>query len=119
MRARGVQHGAVVQAERIELAIPDASTPMERQELGAIARYCVNRVESTLGPPDSWFVRVGAVNDGFACTVVVHDRGCAIETTSMEPDGALAIWDAVREVEQVLRDVRASRTWRPRRASAA
>jgi hypothetical protein len=107
-----------VQAQRIELAMPEGSTLLQRRELGAIARYCVNRVETTLGPPDSWFMRVGNSEEGlFACTVVVHDRGCAIETTSTEPDGALAIWDAVREVEQVLRDVRASRCWRSRRAA--
>ena len=97
--------------------MPEGATVLQRRELGAIARYCVNRIDETLGPPDSWFLRVGAAEEGqFACTVVVHDRGCAIETTSTEPDGALAIWDAMREVETVLRDVRASR-WRWRRAA--
>lgn len=99
----------------MEIAIPEGTL---RSELGAIARYCVQRVETTLGPPDSWFMRVGAVDDGLiACTVVVHDRGCAIEASSAEPDGARAIWDAMREVEDVLRDVRASRCWRSRRAA--
>lgn len=99
--------------------MPEHSTAVERRELGAIARYCVERVEETLGAPDSWFMRIGPVEEGqVACTVVIHDRGCAIETTSTEPDGALAIWDAVREVEEVLRDVRASRAWRPRRRAA-
>ncbi len=108
----------VVQANRIELAMPEHSSAVERRELGAMARYCVNRVEENLGAPDSWFMRIGSVEGLVACTVVVHDRGCAIETTAMEPDGALAIWDACREVEEVLRDVRASRTWRPRRKAA-
>jgi hypothetical protein len=72
----------------------------------------VNRVERELGAPDNWFLRVGPVDGQYACTVVVHDSGCAIETTSTEPDGALAIWDAIREIEQVLRDVRATRTCR-------
>ena len=109
---------ALVQLNRIELAMPEHSTPVERRELGAMARYCVTRVEATLGPPDSWFVRIGNVEGQVACTVVVRDRGCAIETTSFDPDGAVAIWDAVREVEQILRDVRASRSWRPRRKAA-
>jgi hypothetical protein len=113
-----VQRRAFVQSEQLELAMPEGSTLLQRRELGAIARYCVNRVDTTLGPPDSWFLRVGPVEGQFACTVVVRDRGCAIETTSVEPDGALAIWDAVREVEEVLRDVRASRTWRPHKRAA-
>jgi len=110
---------ALVQAsKRIELAIPEQSTALQRRELNAIARYCVRRVEDTLGAPDHWSMRVGSVDQGmFACTVVVHDGGCAIETTSTEADGGLAIWAAVREVGQVLRDVRASRSWRARRAA--
>lgn len=47
-----------VQTERIELAMPAG-------ELQTLAVYCVNRVEENLGPPDSWFVRVGAVEDGW------------------------------------------------------
>jgi len=98
---------------RIEFALPERATASQRRELGAIARYCVNRVEREIGAPDAWFLRLGPVDDNeYACTIVVHDKGCAIETTSTECDGALAIWDAVREVEQVLRDVRASRSWR-------
>lgn len=110
MRRALVPSVQTVQTDRIELAMPAG-------ELQALAVYCVNRVEENLGPPDRWFVRVGAVEDGVACTVVIHDRGCAIETTAVEPDGSLAIWDAMREVEEVLRDVRASRSWRPRRAA--
>jgi hypothetical protein len=103
-----VQH----QASRIELALPERASAKQRRELGAIARYCVNRVERELGAPTLWFVRVGPIHGRYVCTVVVHDSGCAIETTRDEVDGALAIWDAVQEVERVLRDIRASRTRR-------
>ena len=93
----------------MELAL-DAFGAGPRAELGAIARTCVDRVDRDLGSPDSWFIRVGLIDGRFVCTVVVHDRGCAIETTCDEVDGALAIRDAVNEVEQVLRDVRISRS---------
>ena len=92
---------------RIELSLSEPSTV--QRELGAIARSCVDRVDRELGSPDGWFVRVGTNGGRFVCTVVVHDKGCAIETTCNQLDGALAIRDAVREVEQVLRDVRATR----------
>ena len=94
---------------RIELALFEPSTLQERRDLGAIVRSCVDRVDRELGEPDGWFVRVGILADRFVCTIVVHDRGCAIETTRDESDGALAIRDAVGEIEQVLRDVRATR----------
>lgn len=96
----------------LEFAFPTRASDSQRKEYSAIARYCVTRVEHELGALDAWFVRLGPVEDKYACTIVVHDHGCAIETTSTEVDGALAIWDAVREIEQVLRDVRASRSWR-------
>lgn len=92
--------------------MPERATARQRRELGAIARYCVARIERELGAPDTWYLRVGPVDGQYACTVVVHDSGCAIETTSTEPDGALAIWDAICEIEQVLKDVRATRTER-------
>jgi hypothetical protein len=93
----------------MELATSERATVRERAELGAIARSCVDRVDRELGNPDGWFVHIGMVDDRFVCTVVVHDRGCAIETTCDRSDAGIAIRNAVRVVEQVLRDVRASR----------
>lgn len=92
--------------------MPERSTAKQRRELGAVARYCVDRVERELGAPDGWFVRVGPLDNRYVCTIVVHDSGCAIEATRDEVDGALAIWDTVREIERVLRDVRACRSRR-------
>jgi hypothetical protein len=92
--------------------MPERATPSQRRELGAVARYCVDRVERELGAPEGWFVRVGPIENRFVCTIVVHDSGCAIEATCDEVDGALAIWDTVREIERVLRDVRACRACR-------
>src|SRR5215210_6613713 len=92
--------------------MPERASHQQRRELGAVARYCVDRVERELGAPDGWFVRVGPIEDRYVCTIVVHDSGCAIEATCDETDGALAIWDTVRQIESVLRDVRASRACR-------
>jgi hypothetical protein len=86
---------------------PSASAKQER-ELGAFARYCVQRIEKDLGERQHWLVEITVGARGYSALVEVQHHGLAIETRGTGNDGALAIWDAMCRVEQELRDRRGS-----------
>jgi hypothetical protein len=96
--------------ERIAVALPrDASTKQVR-ELGAFARYCIQRLERDLGTCGAWVVTIKISPRGFSSHVQVRHAGAVIEETSAGQDGALATWYAMCRLEQRLRE-RTSLPW--------
>ena len=88
---------------RIELVLHDHVSAREYRELGALVRYCVDRIERELDDPACWDVKIVPTGD-------------AVQSASSGLDGALAAWDALCSLEQTLRDARARR--RTRRPAA-
>ena len=76
------------------------------RELGAFARYCVQRIEKELGQRQQWSVEIDLRAPGYAARVEVHHLGLVLETRGQGHDGPLAIWDAMCRIEQELRDRR-------------
>jgi len=88
---------------RIELVLHDHVSAREYRELGALVRYCVDRIERELDDPECWDVKIVPTGD-------------EVQSASNGLDGALAAWDALCSLEQTLREARARR--RTRRPAA-
>jgi hypothetical protein len=102
--------------ERIDLQLYARVSEAQRRELGAFVRFCVARIERELGESDHWMVKVDPSVDGYQGTVVARQGTLAVQSTGRGLDGALAIWDALCRLEQVLREVRSRSAERSFRA---
>jgi hypothetical protein len=91
---------------RIEVRLPAYATPKQHRELGAFARYCIQRLERELGERETWIVDVTPSVTGHTSKVMVSDRGTNICDEGTGHDSTLAIWEAMCRVEQRLRDQR-------------
>ena len=90
---------------RIKVELPEWSSPRQQRELTAFARYCVARLEREHGELDRWVVTTIADPDGGFATTVVAEQGTAtVEARGAGQDGTLAIWDALCNLEQALRE---------------
>src|SRR5262245_12454425 len=101
--------GAGTTRSRVDvvLQLPRSATSRLQHELGAFARYCVMRIERELGTRDHWHVSIAPTTAGvFASKVAVTDHGVATEQRGRGHDAALAIWDAMCRIEQILREQR-------------
>lgn len=96
--------------ERITIQLPEHASVKQYRELGAFARYCIQRLEKDLGSRGSWIVTITASQRGFASHVKVRHLGAVLEETSAGQDGALATWYAMCRLEQRLRE-RAALPW--------
>jgi hypothetical protein len=91
----------------VVLQLPRSATSRLQRELGAFARYCVTRIERELGAREHWQVTIAPTTGGvFASQVAVTDRGVETEQRGRGHDAALAIWDAMCRIEQILREQR-------------
>jgi hypothetical protein len=75
----------------------------QERELGAFARYCVQRIEKELGQLERWAVEIALGGRGYSALVEMEHFGLVLETRGYGNDGALAIWDAMCRIEQELR----------------
>jgi len=89
--------------ERIDVRVPTTSTARLERELGAFARYCVQRIERDLGEHQRWLVSIELGRLGYSAIVEIEHLGLIVETRGYGNDGALAIWDAMCRIEQELR----------------
>ena len=94
--------------DRILVELPGGASQRQHRELGAFVRFCVFRLEREFGEL-RWLVRVQPANGNFACFVAVNDRNCIVESRGGGFDHTLAIWEALSNVEQGLRESRAIR----------
>jgi len=91
---------------RIDVRLPTNASPKQIRELGAFARYCVQRIEKDLGERQHWLVEINLGSRGYSAVVEVQHLGLVIETRGQGQDGPLAIWDAMCRIEQELLDRR-------------
>ena len=91
-------------AKRIDIRLPPSTSPKQERELGAFARYCIQRIEKDLGERQQWLVDIVLGGRGYLALVEVQHLGVVFETRGVGNDGALAIWDAMCRIEQELRD---------------
>jgi hypothetical protein len=90
--------------ERIDVRVPTSASAKAERELGAFARYCVQRIEKDLGERQRWLVSIEIGGRGYSAFVEIEHLGLVVETRGYGNDGALAIWDAMCRIEQELRD---------------
>jgi hypothetical protein len=91
---------------RIEVRLPANASLRQTRELGAFARYCVQRIEKELGERQRWLVEIELGSRGYAALVEVEHHGLVIEARGRSQDAPLAVWDAVCRIEQDLRERR-------------
>jgi hypothetical protein len=85
--------------------LPAWASARQQRELTAFARYCVARLERELGELDRWVVTANLdPRGGFTSTVSVHRGVGEVEAHGTGQDGTLAIWDALCNIEQTLRE---------------
>jgi ribosome-associated translation inhibitor RaiA len=89
---------------RIEVHLSSHATERQHRELGAFARYCIQRVERELGEREAWTVNVKPSLEGHTSHIAVHHRGGEVEAQASGHDGTLAIWEAMCLLEQRLRE---------------
>ncbi|HTJ43649.1 MAG TPA: hypothetical protein VL463_16200 [Kofleriaceae bacterium] len=90
---------------RIQVELPVWASARQQRELTAFARYCVARLEREVGELDRWTVAATVdPSGGFASTVTAHQGAMTVDASGAGQDGTLAIWDALCNVEQALRE---------------
>jgi len=89
--------------QHIDVRLPHNTSVKQERELGAFARYCVQRIEKDLGERQQWIVEIDLGGRGYSALVEVRYRDLQLETRGYGQDGPLAIWDAMCRMEQELR----------------
>lgn len=89
---------------RIDIRVPVGVSLKHERELGAFARYCVQRIEKDLGERQQWNIEIDLRAPNYVARIEVQHFGLVLETRGQGPDGPLAIWDAMCRIEQELRD---------------
>jgi hypothetical protein len=103
----------------VQLKVLPSTSRKQERELGAFARYCVTRIERELGKREQWIVTIGLASGvGYTSQIAVHHFGLELVATGQGPDGALAIWDGMCQLEQSLRERRGA-VYSPRVLEAA
>ena len=92
--------------KRVDVQLHASASIRQHRELGAFARYCVQRIEKDLGERQQWLVEISIIGGRYAAYVEVQHLGLVIQTRGAGSDGALAIWDAMCRIEQEIRDRR-------------
>ncbi len=90
---------------RVVVELHAQASQRQHRELGAFVRYCVFRLEREFGELQ-WLVRILPVANGFASSVAVNDQASIVESSGRGFDGALAVWDALYNIEEALRESR-------------
>jgi len=97
---------ASTKQKRIAVRLPANTSLKQERELGAFARYCVQRIEKDLGERQQWLVEIDLKNRSYSALVEVHHFGSTLESRGYGHDGPLAVWDAMCRIEQELRERR-------------
>lgn len=92
--------------DRIVVQLFSPASARLQRELRAFARYCILRLERELGTHDAWTVELAPSHGGYRTRVAVRDRGLTVDAQARGQDGPMAIWEAMCEVEQRLRERR-------------
>lgn len=92
--------------KRVDVRLPRNTSLKQERELGAFARYCVQRIEKDLGERQHWMVEIQIGSRGYAALIEVQHQGLVLETRGFGHDGPLAIWDAMCRIEQEIRERR-------------
>jgi hypothetical protein len=92
--------------DRIAVDLPGFATTRVQRELVAFTRYCIDRIEREVGEATAWRVRITPSVNGLASYITVEDRRGLLEAEGRGHDGAAAIWDAMCQLEQRLRERR-------------
>ena len=89
----------------MELVLPPSVSERQRRDLGAFARYCARRIERELGTTERWSVTLSAgAGIQYASSVSVPDAHGPIVGRGGSADAVLAIWEAMCQLEQRLRE---------------
>ncbi len=111
MAARCIQ----ARRSRIQVQLTAWASARQQRELTAFARYCVARLERELGELEWVVTTTPDARGGFTSTVTARQAERAADATGVGHDGTLAIWDALCNIEQILRE---QRRLQPRLAAA-
>jgi hypothetical protein len=89
---------------RIQVDLPGWGSPRQERELAAFARYCIARLERELGEL-TWVVTTAPdPTGGFSSMVTATRSEREVFVRGVGHDATLAIWDALCNIEQTLRD---------------
>jgi hypothetical protein len=89
---------------RIQVKLPGWARPRQQRELTAFARFCIARLERELGELEWVVTTVPEARGGFTSTVSAKQAGHEVESRGVGHDATLAIWDALCNIEQTLRE---------------
>lgn len=106
--------------ERIAVELSPDVGARRRAARAGTARACVHRIEGGRGTCPRWDVRVDVTQSGYRTEVVLDQVGLTLGTRDTGHAGALAVWDAMCRLEQLLRARRGTlRRGRTRRGPAS
>ena len=88
---------------RVWLCLHEEATAREYRELGLFVRDCIDRVERDLGRATSWMITIVPDRICFRCDVTARYDDVTMQATSAGFDGAVAGWQAFRDIEDQLR----------------
>jgi hypothetical protein len=94
--------------DRVSVLLPPSASAKQLRELGTFVLFCISRIERELGASESWAVAIAPGSEAFESRVTVCDNGLVIESSGSGADAVLATWDAICQLEQRLREARAS-----------
>ena len=95
---------------RAELRLaPSVSGDQQRDELAAFATFCASRVSRQIGGVFGWDVYVVAGLEGADALVRAQLANGSLEARASGGDPAMALWNAMAELEQPLREATAER----------
>jgi hypothetical protein len=89
---------------RIEVRLPVLDGARRHRELRAFACFCIARIEREMGALDGWVVTITPAGRGFAAAVLARRSGSTVERQGLGRDSTLAVWDALCNLEQALRE---------------
>src|SRR5262245_56953773 len=89
---------------RIKLTLHNGAGVSQYRELGAFVRYCVSRMKRELGEIARWSVAIAPAGGEFRSRVAIESAADRLESTGLGMDGPLAVWDALCQLEQLLRE---------------
>lgn len=93
--------------ERIQVVLPQSASAKQHRELGAFARYCINRTErDVIGGEAVWTVQIAPIRGGYTSKVTARRNGVTYVEAGIDNDAALATWNAMCRLEDLLRDNR-------------
>ncbi len=90
---------------RVELHVSEEVGAEQRRDLGVFVRHCIERIERDVGRADGWTITIVPDRACYTCEVIVeHGRG-ATQACGHGFDGAVAGWEAFRDIESRLREI--------------